>query len=137
MKACNLCKKELALDQFHKNKRNQDGLNNRCKKCTVKYNRDRYRNNASVRLKVSNYGKANRLKLRLNRYGIDESVYNSLIEKQNGVCAICKKAAYLYIDHDHASGIVRGMLCLQCNTALGNFNDDKRLLQEAIKYLRN
>ena len=41
----------------------------------------------------------------------------------------------LYIDHDHETGKVRGLLCLQCNTALGLLKDNPKVLKKALKYL--
>jgi hypothetical protein len=64
-----------------------------------------------------------------------------LIKNHNGACDICgtDKPRYpnrrLAIDHDHKTGIVRGMLCQKCNVGLGNFNDSPDLLNKAIKYL--
>jgi hypothetical protein len=66
-----------------------------------------------------------------------------LIKNHNGVCDICgtDKPGYagrrLAIDHDHSTGIVRGMLCQKCNVGLGNFNDNPDLLLKAVQYLKN
>jgi hypothetical protein len=74
-------------------------------------------------------------------YGINPSEYDALLEKQNGKCAICDKPSEdnthgrLYIDHCHTANHVRGLLCNNCNTGLGNFKDDVNFLQAAIKYL--
>lgn len=58
---------------------------------------------------------------------------------QRGVCAICERPPRGYknlaVDHDHATGAVRGLLCQTCNAALGSFGDAPRLLQRAIDYL--
>lgn len=64
-----------------------------------------------------------------------------LIKNHNGLCDICgiEKLGYsgrrLAIDHDHKTGLVRGMLCQKCNIGLGNFNDNPELLEKAMKYL--
>lgn len=52
-------------------------------------------------------------------------------------CAICGKETKLHIDHCHRTNFVRGMLCFRCNTALGKFCDDPKLLERAADYLRN
>lgn len=51
-------------------------------------------------------------------------------------CAICKQETKLVVDHDHASGKIRGMLCRYCNLGLGHFKDSSELLRAAAKYLR-
>lgn len=65
--------------------------------------------------------------------------YNSMLESQGGVCAICgcanENGRRLYIDHDHANGTVRGLLCLRCNSALGHARDDVSILRKMIEYL--
>jgi hypothetical protein len=55
---------------------------------------------------------------------------------QNGVCAICKEATVLEVDHDHKTGIMRGLLCPRHNKGLGFFSDKPELLEAAAKYLR-
>lgn len=67
-------------------------------------------------------------------YGITESDYEELVNKQGGVCAICREKKKLVVDHNHDTGRVRGLLCTNCNTALGKFGDG-RLLTAAVSYL--
>lgn len=58
--------------------------------------------------------------------------------QQGNVCAICKKnGVSLYVDHDHATGDVRAMLCQRCNVGLGFFQDDSERLISASTYLRD
>ena len=56
---------------------------------------------------------------------------------QNSVCAICgrKSENLLTVDHDHTTGIIRGLLCKACNTGLGYFHDDPDSLRKAASYL--
>lgn len=54
---------------------------------------------------------------------------------QEGRCAICRKPAPEHVDHDHATGQPRGILCFNCNQGLGNFRDDPVLLARAVDYL--
>lgn len=79
---------------------------------------------------------------RLRRYGLTSQRYQELLAEQGGVCALCGEArrgwtlgADLHIDHCHATGRVRGLLCGECNTALGRFGDDPAQLRRAAAYL--
>jgi hypothetical protein len=68
---------------------------------------------------------------------IDE--VEALEKKQNYVCAICSKLPQrraLDVDHDHATGKIRGMLCEHCNKGLGHFYDDPELMILAANYLK-
>jgi hypothetical protein len=71
------------------------------------------------------------------RYGITVPEYLALIESRSGVCDACGlvSAKTLHIDHCHATGKIRGVLCHNCNTALGNVKDDPRRLRSLIDYL--
>jgi hypothetical protein len=74
------------------------------------------------------------------KYGISMETYNEMFENQNGLCKICnykfgQKKADCYVDHDHKTLEVRGLLCRNCNTGLGMFKDNKQFLQQAIDYL--
>lgn len=72
-----------------------------------------------------------------NRYGITRDEYDARLEKQLGLCAICgtKKEVY-HIDHCHRTNRVRGILCGNCNLALGLMKDNTEFLAKAIKYLQ-
>lgn len=73
------------------------------------------------------------------RYGITIAQYDALAEAQGGGCALCGKACTtgkrLAVDHDHATGRVRGLLCRKCNRGLGHFDDDPAALRRAADYL--
>jgi len=137
MKTCNRCKENKPIAEFHKNKANKDGHNNRCARCTVEYNNERYKKSDSMREYQKKYWTDNNR--RLKKYGLSQLEYDKMLEEQDGRCKICKVVPekWLYIDHCHKSGKVRGLLCLQCNTALGNFDDNIDRLQAAIVYLKN
>ena len=70
-------------------------------------------------------------------YGITIADYNAILERQGGVCAICKKhpGETLCVDHCHATGKVRGLLCRKCNAAIGFLEDDPRNARAAAAYL--
>lgn len=73
------------------------------------------------------------------KYGISPEDYDLILEVQGGVCTICREPNTtdlpLYVDHDHDSGWVRGLLCNQCNQGLGFFGDNPKNLMRAIGYL--
>ena len=65
-------------------------------------------------------------------YGITKEERDSLFKDG---CEVCGSYDKLCVDHDHNTGAVRGCLCSRCNTGLGMFNDSKRNLEKAIRYL--
>lgn len=97
-------------------------------------------NRSKLNSNQSDFRKRNPSKVReywlKHKYGITLSEYNSLLEKQNYVCAICKqkRGAVLAVDHCHDTGKVRGLLCRLCNTSLGIFKTID-LLESAKTYL--
>jgi len=72
-------------------------------------------------------------------YGLEPGEYESLLQHQGGGCFICRKTpeevGTLSVDHDHALGEIRGLLCHRCNHGIGNFKDNPALLRTAILYL--
>lgn len=79
------------------------------------------------------------------RYGITLEEYQSILERQGGVCAICGekesrmirgKVTHLHVDHNHQMGTVRGLLCHGCNAAVGLLKEDLDIFRSAIKYLK-
>lgn len=81
----------------------------------------------------------------LRTYGVSLQWYEQQFEDQNGLCAICgwegfvmdpkRHKTKLVVDHCHQSGTVRGLLCHNCNRALGLFKDSKESLLSAVAYL--
>lgn len=71
-------------------------------------------------------------------YDLTVDQYISLVDKQNSRCLICnlQSKKLLRVDHDHETGFVRGLLCDSCNTSLGFFKDDPKLLNRASNYLK-
>lgn len=76
------------------------------------------------------------LRVRLTKYRLDRERFDRLMESQGGLCAICRSSPATHIDHCHGTGIVRGILCLACNTALGSFRDNVETMLSAVSYLR-
>lgn len=84
--------------------------------------------------------RSRRYQLRV-KYGITDAGFDELLAAQGGCCAVCRTAnppgrgQRLHVDHDHATGKVRGLLCTECNVGLGKFKDDPELLRRAAEYL--
>lgn len=115
-KICPICELEKTIDCFHKHKGRKFGVTDYCKLC---------RN----------------LRMVLSRHGIDQSQMNDMLNVQNFVCAIChmpqeNPPISLAVDHCHKTGTIRGLLCGNCNHALGKFKDSISILESAIVYLK-
>lgn len=105
-------------------------------------NREKYR--AAARKRYAENPEKNRAHFRKVRYGLSPDAYQRILSRQGGVCAICLrpesrsrngKTAVLAVDHSHASGAVRGLLCFACNVGLGAFRDSADRLRAAAHYL--
>lgn len=112
--------------------------------CNRHYHKDRW--DRGIRPPSCNHESQRRAHLR-HRYGIEVEHYETLLKKQRGKCAICKRPPseentrpgarpYLCIDHDHSTGEVRGLLCNDCNIAIGRIRTSKHL-DAAAAYLRS
>ena len=143
MKNCSRCNTEKSVNEFYpssyRRKDGTRGLSAWCKTCTKNESTAYQKENPA---KVREWGWRKHIK---QKYGITVDLYQDMFQKQNGVCAICgqeethlyrnKQIGYLAIDHDHATGKVRQLLCFDCNTGLGRFNDDPELLRKAAEYV--
>lgn len=73
----------------------------------------------------------------IRRYGITVEEYDLMKAAQNGVCKLCHHPTRkLDVDHCHETGAVRGLLCMQCNHALGILGDNVEGLKRALKYVQ-
>lgn len=70
-------------------------------------------------------------------YGVTPERYDEMLSAQDGVCAICSKPCHtgrrLAVDHDHATGVVRGLLCYRCNAMVQC--EDAEVLRHGAEYL--
>lgn len=130
-KQCKKCKCSFPVDKFQKDVSKKDGLRPECKPCTAARRKEMYdiitarRNNLNSKFKGKDAAK----------------FYEESFEKQEGRCAICLvpengRYNHLSIDHNHTTGKLRGLLCNNCNRALGLFKDNKDILTKAVDYLR-
>jgi len=124
-KWCPDCDTAKPLEEFCRNRSTKSGYAAYCKSCHNERSRE-----GRERL----YGGGREYHLRA-RYGIGQVHVDAMLAAQGGLCAVCSKPDPEHVDHDHASGEVRGMLCFNCNQALGNVRDNIAVLSELIGYL--
>jgi hypothetical protein len=124
MPVCPDCGTEQPHENFPKNRSTKSGFGSYCKPC----------HNARTRASVAKNGGSRRYHLR-QRFGLEPDDVERIIEEQDGVCAVCKKRPPTQVDHDHHTGVVRGILCDGCNGGIGHFRDDPDLIRKAIAYV--
>jgi len=150
MKTCNICNLSKPLTRFRfirKNKNGTDLYKARCVECDRQQQLKRYHNltidekrkrkNKSIQTLGKDYFK--RYKLNKN-YNLTLEEFNQMYELQNGKCYLCEKpisGKEVKIDHNHSTGKVRKLLCHNCNTSLGLLNEDIKLFEKCIDYLKN
>jgi len=101
--------------------------------------------NASQRWKERNPQKLYDAQIK-RLYGVTGEEYAKMLHDQKGLCAICNQpetrssrtvgeVCRLALDHDHDTGMIRGLLCHSCNTGIGKFKESPELLMSALAYL--
>ena len=87
---------------------------------------------------------SNSSKRNIKKYGLSKTDYDLLLKSQNNQCAICgtlhdplTPRKCLFVDHSHSTLKIRGLLCVNCNSLLGQAKDDIVILIKAIEYLKN
>lgn len=151
-KRCSKCGTPKLLTEFQKKGDTRDGLANHCKQCDREYRHSPHLR-AAQHASVQRYRKRHAAAVRRREYarrrcrphGLSLRDYERLLASQGGVCAICHGPEtvltpsgvprYFAIDHDHATGRVRGLLCVRCNRLLGVARDSTERLRAAIAYL--
>ncbi|MFD6554575.1 endonuclease VII domain-containing protein [Streptomyces sp. NPDC058398] len=122
------------------------GTQPRCAACTARIaTESQGRKNAARRVEVNPSRRQVNLRDLLKKlYGLTLDEYAAMLARQDGRCAICgsppdpdgvKAASRLHVDHDHATGAVRELLCNRCNMGVGYFRDDPDLLRAAAEYI--
>jgi len=138
VKICKTCKQEKPLELFPRGSGYKGGYRPHCIECRRESELKSFHKNKHKR--PYDYGRDKDIKLK-RTYGISYTEYLAILESQNSCCAICGTAngrtRALAVDHCHDTGEIRGLLCSNCNTGIGNLRDDIELLQKAIQYLEN
>ncbi|MHB8147093.1 MAG: endonuclease VII domain-containing protein [Vulcanimicrobiaceae bacterium] len=117
LKHCSACSAYRPPEMFGESNRTWDKRKAHCRYCVT-------RGMAASRERRNVRNPATRLKERARRYGLSVEAYQALFCAQDGRCAICAEVLdreMSHIDHCHATGKVRGILCRSCNHGLGNF----------------
>ncbi len=125
-KVCKGCLREKYLSEFYVR---GDGHQPRCKDCFKK----RYQ---GYNYKVKQHDGHLR-----RTFGITLQQYTRLLDLQGGRCAICSTISpgqgrkNFCVDHEHATGKIRGLLCYACNVGIGFLQEQPAILRSAIRYL--
>jgi len=131
-KRCSKCKKTKLLTEFHKAKNDKYGYHHYCKKCLSDQKKKRYKTNLEYRTRRKSYQIQ-------RKYGLTENDILSMIKGQDNKCEICdkefKSRRTTFIDHNHTTGKVRGLLCPKCNNLLSACYDNIDILKSAILYI--
>ena len=130
-KTCTKCGVTKDITEFYKRggKQSPNSRKNHCKECDKKRVMDSY---DPIKYQEQHLKRS---------YGLTLNEYNEMLEEQDHKCATCGttdpggKHGKFMVDHDHKTGKVRGLLCKNCNIALGLVNDDTDLIQKMINYL--
>ena len=149
MYRCVSCGEEKSMSSFKTSNTAKRGHRGVCKGCDAislkkwvaanykqKEETDRKWKEANQDKVLNSYFKYN---LKRN-FGITVEDYYSLLDAQGGVCAICgtdkcSTGRRFAVDHNHSTGVIRGLLCQACNTGIGKLGEDIQLLHRAITYL--
>lgn len=127
MKRCTKCANNQEDSCFYTHKNAKDGLRDICKTCS------------SDQSKLYQTFNKERIRIRIARkkYGITTEWYYKTLSSQNNSCAGCNKVFVdvPHVDHDHSTGKVRGLLCGNCNRALGLLHEDTDTMIRLVGYL--
>lgn len=140
MKRCTKCHESKPLDAFYADRRKPGGVMARCKSCKVSaFKQWKQRNPGHDKKRYWRQRDNERERHLIRKYGVTFDAYRQMLTQQGGCCAICKRPEpadrMLDVDHDHATGAVRGLLCTSCNRVLGHAKDSPDRLRAAAAYL--
>jgi hypothetical protein len=132
---CCVCGKTKQRKEFYKDFRRPKGVQSICKACVLDKSKGEYKRNKSQ------YQKTNRNCHLKREYGITTDQYNQMVINQNSCCEICDrhiddiKNHKLYVDHNHGTNKIRGLICGSCNRLIALAVENQKILQNAITYL--
>lgn len=145
LKICSGCGKSKTIEGFWK-RGDSDNPRPLCKECYLPTVKAYRRKHPEFREQQSQKGRIYKLS---KEFKLSREQYADLLLKQGGRCAICgsmsakadevqfRSELPFYVDHDHDTGKVRGLLCRNCNFGIGSLKDDPNILHAAIQYLEH
>lgn len=139
MKTCTKCGVEKPLTEFWRDRSKKHGHSARCKVCKTSAHNQYRRERGYDKKRYWKNPQKERERHLIRKYGLDLAGYERLFVKQDGACAVCgkrQKRAF-DVDHDHVTGVVRGLLCTSCNRMIGHAGDSPENLEAAASYLRS
>lgn len=133
---CPRCKQEKPLTDFYRNRAKANGRHSYCKDCNRIRSKEWGQSAESKKKRLANA----RSYILRRIYGINEEIYQEILEKQNGCCAICQKhhttfSKRLAVEHCHRTGYIRGLCCTYCNRGLAVYHDKSEYFRRAADYL--
>jgi hypothetical protein len=142
---CVDCKRTLPKEGYYWHKQRGNRHSASCRACYQLKRRGYqidYMSRVGLKKQRDRYSQETRSIEVLKSYGLTLEKYNQMLEAQSGACAICgdkqaktKRNGRFCIDHDHATGEVRGLLCSHCNRGIGLLGDNPEKLKAAAEYL--
>ena len=132
-KACLGCGVQVLRADFY-------SKSSRCKTCHKAYTKQ-YSIDHPEMVRATKNKHARKYVLK-GKYNLTPELWQAMFDGQNGCCACCGRhqsvlSRTLVVDHDHATGKVRALLCAHCNSALGYIKEDANVLQGLAKYIEN
>ena len=129
-KVCSKCKIEKPKSEFQKRHDRPIGVRPRCRDCQRKVD-------AEYRLTDRGKRKYRTSQWRQSNIDISYDEYKEKYKLLEGCCEICKEQLpSLCVDHNHATGEIRGLLCTTCNLALEHLKESHKIMNNAIKYIK-
>jgi hypothetical protein len=139
MKTCTKCKREWPLSNFFRDNR-RNGYRSHCKPCCQEAFRNYTHRVGYNKIRYQAIKESERWRHVAKKYGLSRQSYQDIFIAQGGRCAICRTdnpgMRPFVVDHDHANGQVRGLLCASCNHVLGYAKDRPETLIAAANYLQ-
>lgn len=147
-KECSTCSGEFPLTSFPKTRRNHKYVYRpQCRTCYTSYQKLQYDlNQEQRRAKGRAYYARDKATVidrqrwykRASQYGVTKEQFYGMWDAQQGLCKLCEKELTISccVDHDHTNGNVRGLLCNSCNRGIGLLQEDPRLLEKAMNYIK-